>query len=203
MNYIELQDQIARLLMRGDLLPVIPTFITLAESAMNRELRVRQMITRATTPLQDQHIRLPNDWLETRQVELYGDNQRTLRYATLDQADAIRFSGGEFPWAYTIVGGEIEVIPALADGTMIEMVYYAKAPALSDASPTNWLIEDWPDAYLYGSLIHSAPYLKEDERLVIWERMYAQVIEQIRLADNRAQWSGSPLVIRTTTSFGA
>jgi hypothetical protein len=83
------------------------------------------------------------------------------------------------------------------DGTEIELTYYAEIPALSDSSTTNWLLTRWPDLYLYGSLMHAAPYLKEDERVTVWAGLHDRALEEIRMEDHKAQWSGSTLKIRS------
>ena len=52
-------------------------------------------------------------------------------------------------------------------------------PALSDADPTNWVLSDYPNLYLYGSLLHSAPFLKDDMRLGMWQGKFDQLLAQI------------------------
>ena len=57
------------------------------------------------------------------------------------------------PRYYAITAGEIEVFP-VPDGTYsTELYYYAKIDALSDSNTSNWLLEYFPDAYLYGALV--------------------------------------------------
>ena len=66
---------------------------------------------------------------------------------------------------------------------------YQKIPALAD-NATNWLLDAHPDAYLYGSLMQSAPYLQADERIGIWAGKYNQIKEQITASDEKAKFSG-------------
>ena len=82
----------------------------------------------------------------------------------------------------------------------LEIIYYQKIPALS-ANTTNWLLDEHPDAYLYGTLMHSAPYLQADERVGIWAGKYQQIIEQIKTSDEKAKFSGSTPAI-SFTPFG-
>jgi len=68
MNYGELKSHIADWLMRGDLTSVIPTFVRLTEGELNRDLRVRQMLVRATSTVEpfasgSTFISLPTDFL--------------------------------------------------------------------------------------------------------------------------------------------
>ena len=62
-NYTELKASIADFLNRDDLTAVIPDFITLAESGMNREVRHWRMETRKTAVLDTQYTALPTDFL--------------------------------------------------------------------------------------------------------------------------------------------
>ena len=34
----------------------------------------------------------------------------------------------------------------------LEISYYSKIPALNQTTTTNWLIEDYPNIYLYGAI---------------------------------------------------
>ena len=47
------------------------------------------------------------------------------------------------------------------------MVYRANIPPLA-SNGANWLLTLAPDLYLYGALLESAPYIKEDGRIQTW-----------------------------------
>ena len=53
------------------------------------------------------------------------------------------------------------------------------------------MLEYFPDAYLYGSLIHSAPYLKDDARLQVWAALYQSAIDAINMSGEKAKFGGS------------
>ena len=48
-----------------------------------------------------------------------------------------------------------------------------------DDSAVNWLIERHPDVYFYASLLHSAPYLDDDQRIPVWAGIYGQIRDSI------------------------
>lgn len=176
-----------------------PAFITLAESRFNRDLRVRQMIKRSTSTLSAGYLALPGDWLEAKQVQinLSTGKPRKLEPVSMEQADAIRAEDiHDDPRFFCIVGSELEVVPTTTENLTVEMAYYAKVPALTTAAPTNWLLSAWPDMYLYGSLVHSAPYLRDDERITTWATLYERALEEINASDQRAQHSGGRLKTR-------
>lgn len=201
-TYDELKATVADWLNRGDLAAVIPSFISLAEARFNRDLRVRQMIKRATaeTDSGENYVTLPGDWLQARNIQIYeGSIPIALEYMTLEQADDYKRQRGSVSGSaryFNVTGNQLEIVPEPPAGTSIEMAYYEKIPALSESSQSNWLLSTWPDMYLYGTLAHTAPYLKDDERIAVWAALYDRGLEEIRLADERAQYSGSSLKMR-------
>ena len=64
-------------------------------------------------------------------------------------------------------------------------------PALSDSNASNWLLNYYADAYLYGSLVHSAPYLKDDARATVWAALYQSAIDAINAESERSKFGGS------------
>jgi hypothetical protein len=71
------------------------------------------------------------------------------------------------------------------------MVYYGKPTALSDSNATNWLLTYYPDAYLYGSLMHSAPYLADDGRIQIWAALLQSAIDGINQDSEEAKFNSA------------
>jgi len=198
-NYSTLQTTVADYLNRQDLSAYIPTFIQLAEADMNTRLRTREMIVRATTTNDDEFVRLPLDFLESINLQLT-DGQSPLRFVTLDEADIInKRQTYTAPTFYSLMNGAIELVPppATGDDVEIEMVYYGKIPALSDSNTSNWLLLKAPDVYLYGALVHAAPFLMDDQRISVFGSFYSQRIEALNDESQKSLHSGSPLVART------
>jgi len=203
-NYTELQDSIADFLNRSDLTSVIPDFITMCEADLNRTLRVRDMSIRSRAPINSQYVKLPADFLGMRNIDLLTDPVTPLTYKNLQNLDIHRAgdSTGK-PLYYSVMQDSIEFAPVPDGDYTIEIVYYQKIPALSATASNgvNWLLTDHPDAYLYGSLMHSAPYLQADERIGLWAGKYNQILEQIKKSDEQAKFSGSTPSI-SFTPFG-
>ena len=200
-NYTELQASVADFLNRGDLTSVIPDFVTMAEAELNRTLRVREMSIRTQAPIDSQYVKLPDDFLGMRNIDLLTDPITPLTYKNLQNLDIHRSNDATGkPLYYSIMQNNIEFSPAPDGDYTLEIIYYQKIPALS-ANTTNWLLDEHPDAYLYGTLMHSAPYLQADERVGIWAGKYQQIIEQIKTSDEKAKFSGSTPAI-SFTPFG-
>lgn len=203
-TYTELKSAIGDWLNRDDLATVIPTFISLAEVGMERVLRTRNMLTRATASIDTQYSAFPADFLEVRSVKLTSVSPiQPMEFQTMeamDNLDAKSPSGGK-PLYYSVVGNQLRVHPAPAGTYTAELAYYAKLDKLSNSVSSNWLLTQSPDAYLYGALLQAAPYLKDDERVSIWTTLYAASIQAIQTADERAATAGGVLKTRTQ-AFG-
>ena len=190
-NFTDLKASVADFLNRSDLTTVIPDFITMCEAGFNRELRVREMSVRTQAPIDSQYVKLPDDFLGMRNIDLMTDPVTPLSYKNLQNLDIHRRADATGkPIYYSITQNNIEFAPSPDAEYTLEIVYYQKVPALS-ANTTNWLLDNHPDAYLYGTLMHSAPYLQADERIGVWAGKYQQVIEQITISDEEAKFSGS------------
>ena len=204
-TYTALQGAIADWLNRvgsPEIAERAPDFIALAEARFDRDLRVRQMITRAQgLATFGGAFELPDDWLETKKLSvIWGGKPRKLDPVSEDQADAINERTQHLvlgPTAFTVNGNLVELLPTPLDGLDVYLDYYAKVPSLSSTTASNWLLAKWPDLYLYGALVHSAPYLRDDSRVATWAGVYDRTLAEIRQADERAAFSGAGLRTRT------
>jgi hypothetical protein len=195
-NYSQLKTAVADFLNRDDLTSVVPTFIALAEADMQRKLRHWRMETRSTAQLDTQFSAIPADWVET--IRFYLTTGETSRLELISQAEMIDRKQADSnvtgrPYYYAMTGAQFELYP-VPDGLYTgELLYFGKIPALSDSATTNWLLTNAPDAYLYGALIHSAPYLKDDARIQIWAALYQSAIDNLNNSSNDARHSGTGL----------
>lgn len=208
-NYGTLKAAIADTLNRQDLTAAIPTFIGLAEARFNRELRTWRQETRSTAQLDAQYSVLPPDFLQPIRLQILGEQSgevSPISTAQMLQMRAIRADLAGCPAHYAVTAQGLELFPTPDATYDASLVYYAKVPALStDESTnwlstdesTNWLLTDAPDAYLYGALVHSAPYLKDDARTMIWEGLHVAALEALRVQSQDAKYGGTGLVMRT------
>jgi hypothetical protein len=189
-TFSELKSSVADYLDRSDLTTVIPDFIRLAEVQMNRTIRDRRMLQRSTAEVDSQFTQLPSDFLEMLNLQINGSRITGLEFRSPSALDAERPYLSQYgqPVFFSIVGETLEVLPN-PNGTVYttELLYYQSIPALSDAQTTNWVLTHHPDLYLFGSLKQSAPYLKNDERLPVWNALFSQALEELRVQDDRSQ----------------
>jgi hypothetical protein len=198
-TYAELQSAIADFLDRDDLTSVIPTFIYAAEKQMEKEIRHPRMMRRSEGQIDSRYSPVPPTWLETIRLHISGTPSYRLELTSLDDMLQLREqSGGGSgrPTHYAHFGENIEVYPNPDTEYDIELMYYEKLPFLSDSNTSNWLLEVAPEAYLYGALVHSAPYLKDDARLQVWGSLYAGAVAGVNKQADQARFGGSGLRMR-------
>ena len=199
-TYTELKASIADFLNRDDLTAVIPDFITLAESQINRDVRHWKMEARSSGEQDpsDEYMQIPADWVETIRLHLTGSGTSVVnlisRDAMADKRQGDNDTSGT-PMYYTHADGQFQLYPTPNATTDFELLYYQKIPSLI-SNADNWLLLDSPDVYLYGALLHSAPYLAEDERVAIWAQMYSAAVARLNEASESARYSGSGLKLK-------
>ena len=84
-TYDELKTAIADFLNRDDLTAIIPTFIALAESQFQRDIRHWKMETRASGQVSggDQYLQVPLDWVETLRLHLTSLGTQNVQFTTI------------------------------------------------------------------------------------------------------------------------
>jgi hypothetical protein len=193
-TYAELKDQVVNFLNNMAAEQTVDTFIDLAEADMSRRLRHWRMEKRSTAVLDTQYTALPDDFYEP--IRLGITSGDTYRLELVSQADMMerRMRGTDVagrPKYYAVTDGSIEVYPTPNDDYTLEMVYYSKIIPLDSTNTSNWILTYFPDAYLYGALLHSAPFLGEDARLQTWSALYDKSINAINTDSEKAKFGGT------------
>lgn len=190
MDYLTLQSTIADFLNRQDLVDQIPQFIQLTESRIRRDVRESSMQTRAETMIASEYFELPCDWVSTIRITVDGN---ILRLA--DGYNIERFEMIGVPSFYRHVENKLQFLPPPdnANPSRCVIEYNAEVPQLSEENPSNWLLERYPDVYLYGSLLTAAGYLNDDSRVPLWTQAYGEAVAAANMSSERAEYSGVAL----------
>ena len=193
-TYTGLKAAVATTLNRDDLASEVPAFISLAESSINRDVRHWRMESRSTLSISGQYTALPTDWLESGRITLQGDGTTELGLVSLSELSSLRAKASDAtgrPLYYAINGSDIEVFPSPSSTYTADIIYTSRTAALSDSNASNWLLTYAPDVYLYGALIHSAPFLHEDERAQTWAALYNAAVMNLNKDSQKAKIGGS------------
>ena len=200
-SYDNLKTNIADYLARQDLTDKIPMFVSLAEKRLNRDLRLRQMLQQSTYNLTSGYtVPTPADFLEMKDIHIDADPVVNLNFKTVSQFYRLGNSSttGQ-PINYTLVSDNFVLAPRpVTSPTVINMTYYKIPKVLSDTNPSNEYLEVCPDLLLYASLVESAPFLMDDERLVTWENLYTRGLTSITKSDEQSEFPAQPLAVQIT-----
>jgi hypothetical protein len=186
-TYTALKAAVADWLHRANLTAQVADFITLAESEINTEMRMRLMETDSTLTLTSgaSTVALPARYSEPLFLELVisGQENTRLTYLTPDQMPTQTGTGEPRYW--TINGANIE-FPYDAD-----QAYTLRFHHLADfdlaTTETNSLLTKYPGIYLYGALLQAAPYMVNDARIPTWERMYEKLKAKVIKKEGRTR----------------
>ena len=190
-TYAELKTGIANWLARSDLTGRDDEFIDNVEAKFNRRFRLRsqEAAKSGTFTAEDPAVPLPANFLEMRSFQfVVSDHAMTLEFATLEQNEALEWSEPGLPQYYTFANGEIRLYPAPDQAYAYTIRHYTKIPALSASATTNYIITNFPDAYLYGSLIEACAFIGDDPRLPLWKQGFEEVMAEIKKADARERF---------------
>lgn len=169
---------------------VLTDAVTQATAQMNRRLRTRKMLTRTAAVAEAEYMSLPTDFLAESSCTLQTSPPRRLQYRTPAEMDELNDGSGGDPTWFTIIGGEARLLPAPQSPTDMDLVYYSQIPGLSDASPTNDILDDHPDLYLFAGCMAAADYLKDEPERARYGTLFETVLADIQRMDATESFGG-------------
>lgn len=208
-TYANLQTAIAKWLNREtdtDLLLQLPDFIALAEAEIKR--RLRRTSVRATITISAYATTPPTDIASLRSIRLVsGQPSQDLpfRIGTKEMVDERKARSAGVagrPDTAAIFSGEILVAPCPDQPYSAEIIYFKQLTPLSVTNPSNSVLVEAPDAYLFGALLQAEPYLEHDERMPVWEKKFDNAIEQLLHVRDEEEHGAAFQGIRLPVVFG-
>lgn len=173
-NYAQLQSAIATWLIKTGLEEQSKQFIALAETSLKLDFRVRNTSVIDQDITDSGQVSMPADFKEVAGWTLDGEQARPLIPYKASSVPTGALGRG-VPDGFVITRNHDGVAtariypkPVTGDNYDSTLIYRQTVTPLSDTSPTNWLLSNYPAIYLYSALEQSAPYLKDDERLPVW-----------------------------------
>jgi hypothetical protein len=199
MTFTTLQQDVRRYLERGTTYasdPVvfeqIPRLINLAERRIARELKVQGFINVVSGTLQSgvAVYPKPDRWRDTVSINIgTGANNNTrkvllsrvyeylLSYWPDRTSTAQPIFYSDYDYTHWLIA------PTPNADYPFEVLYYELPPLLDDAVQTNWLTDYAPQLLLYGTLLEATPFLKNDERIPVWQNMYDRAASMLNGED--------------------
>ena len=174
---------------------VVGDLITLGEKRIYRKLRVRQMeSTFSSTVDGSGSVALPTDYAD-------------LKFAYVSQSPVQWLERKPTQWLYTnypyrasntglpkFISRDASSFvfgPQPDSSYLINGTYYAKPAALSSA--VNAVFTANPELFLFAALCEAEPWLSNDERIPIWEKKYAQILQDVQQESDAENVSGGVL----------
>ena len=195
-TYQELKDAVLAFANNQVIEQSIDTFIDLNEADMSRRIRHWRMEKRAIGNVTTQYVPLPSDFYEPIRISITSGDTYTLELIDHGEISKRRMqilnTTGR-PRFFTFTDGQIEMFPTPDGGYTVEILYYAQIDALSSTNTSNWVLNYFPDAYLYGTLLHSAPFTGEDARIQTWSALYDKAVNDINFDNENAKSGSVPL----------
>ena len=193
MTYDSLSADVLSYLERSDEATTqkIPTFIMLCESKISNEIKILGQLQVVTSNMEvgNAVINKPARWRETvsMNVTVAGTRQPVLnrRYEHLRNywQDATSTDVPKYYADYDY--DHWFVAPTPDDDYAFEVLYYERLQPLSSANQTNWLTINAPQLMLYGTLLEAMPFLKNDERIPLWQAMYDRALQSLKVEDTK------------------
>lgn len=177
MNYTQLQAAIADYLHRSDLTAQIPTFISLAEATLFREVSIPETETSANGTITGGYGALPADFGSITKISVtYGGAARLLDYINI--ADVYTATEAS-PGYYTFQNGQIRIFGA-GDGQTYTLYYIPALAPLSSTVSTNWLLENAQDLYFYSSCLEAAKFTRDQDEIVRLGSYVGPLLDSVR-----------------------
>lgn len=195
-TYNDLLTQVANWIARSDLTTNIPDFVTLFEVVANRRLRTRLNETSTSLTTSAGAVALPSDYLTWRRMTWNGSTTRTLEYVHPAYLRAAYPTlPTDVPRVFTIEGSKIQTAP-VDDTSPLTFDYFQKITALSAGN--NWLMTNYPDAYLFGTLAEAYGFMKDPDNLSMWASRRDAVFDEITGLDQKTRGPSQVQVIGWT-----
>lgn len=195
-TYSELKTAVANWINRTNLTSYVPDFIALGEARVYRECaRIRGTETAVNSVIASGVIAVPTDYHSMK--HLYIDNTpvqflKRKTAAWIYENYPVR-SSDNMPKYFAEDAGNIIFGPYPDSDYTVKGTYYKRLPALSDSNTTNWFLTNAPGLILFASLEEAEPFMKNDDRIELWQGKYGQLKQALLDEEATEQFSGGPL----------
>jgi hypothetical protein len=191
MTYDSLTENIQSYLERTDTatLDKIPLFIMLAEQVIASEIKFLGNLTVNTSAMVAGQFTIdkPARWHKTvsmnvtvggvRQPVLLRKYEYLREYWPNQTLTDTPLYYADYDYTHWLVA------PTPDQAYSFEVLYYERVQPLDSTNQTNWFTIYAPQALLYGSLLQAMPFLKNDDRIPMWQAQYSAIMQTLKAED--------------------
>jgi hypothetical protein len=199
MTYDSLVSDIASYAERTDanFTSQIPRFIMMGENRIASEVRGLGLLKVASGVLTVgvPTIAKPARWRENASFRIVASGQkkalqqRSYEYCQYYAPDP---TVQDVPRYYADYGYEhFFIAPSPAAAYPFELMYYERPDPLSPSQETSWTTQYAPQLILFASLLEAMPWLKNDERIPVFQGYYAQAVAAVTAESKRRMYDQS------------
>lgn len=177
-TYSELKASVASWIKRSDLTDTIPDFIRLAEIRLKSvvDLRVLEATADLVTTPSDATIPVPSDFKSPISLWIADINPQEQLNQLLYQS--MPFNTTPNRPQYWCIDDHTIRFQCPANNAYPIKFRYAQLFELSDSNPTNYVLTDYPDVYLFGALFEAADYVQDDQNAAKWNSKFLDAVQR-------------------------
>ena len=184
-DYASLQTTVVDWVANQKVQGVVDECIQLAEARIRNDLLLRRIERAQHGQLSGAVIFLPPDCGAVQRLMFYiGTQEISVPYTDPQSMERLTASVGD-PQAYTMMDQAIILYPTPSTARDYSLYYVPTVGPLTDANPTNWLLERSPNVYLLGACLEACLYLHETDRAGAYEGRYKQALDALQQASER------------------
>lgn len=198
MTFTSLKADLVRYLERGSAVDTtvyeqIPSLINNAERRIARELKVLGFVIPVTSAFATgtSVYAKPDRWRDTVSMSFVQNGKYTplfprsyeycRNYAPDDTATGTPRFYADYDFNHWLI------VPTPDSAYPVEILYYELPPLLDETTQTNWITTNAPQLLLYGALLEATPFLKNDERIPVWQSFYDRALAALNNEDMQRQ----------------
>ena len=196
-NYDDLKETIVKWLERPSMSPIIPDLIRAAEVRIADDVRLRSMEAEVYATIYEGTKIVPlfsGDTIVGFKGPVWVTDQQGYKTPMFERSED--YVNEHYPSDcvsrpkdFYLHGSDI-VLACNSDAQyQIKGVYYRRFE-LSDYRPTNWVLANYPMAYVYATMIEAMLFLEADPRR--FEAMYLEQLGRMRRRENREKTGAGP-----------
>ena len=197
-NYSEILTELGTMLARSDVNGRFDRALRLVETDVNR-LEYKPIDMRDTTTLStvagSALVALPSNCLSIVSITYSDAKLSQVGLQQLTDSYALVSSGKPKVFA-SFTKRVIKVGPTADAVYSIDLLYNKEVPSLTSVATTNWLTNNYPGVYLYGTAYKIMLELRDAEQIAKYKDLYFEELNRINAQQSDEKYAREPMVQR-------
>lgn len=197
-NYTDLQTAIQTEIdkIETGFVAALPDLVKRCEVKLNRRLRLREMeqlsyttYSVGTTAIEDRLLAVPSPYVEVLDLRAKVATANDDSYEPVTYVDPAvihrYYTTSTSGTLYYTLRDQIEFSRPVGVDHEVMMHFIKKWDIAADT--TNWLLTNYPDVYLYGSLVEAALFWRDKDLFAIWKAMFDEAMTELNELSERGR----------------